>query len=817
MHLYAIGEEGGLYFRSTEYVAGESVAARLARCGTMAPNEVVACGGMLAHALQSAWDQGHLLADGLHPQHVLLTETEVRLTHAGEAVLENEATAAAEGGGLAGLVAPEVVLGRECDVRASFYSLGVLLFRMATGEAPFAGLDAPTASADYLYLNPPSLQEKVSDFPEDAAMAIQRLLSREPDDRFASAAEIAAALDVGGGGDTPVVLSSEGIAVEDGKWRCPTCQALNTAKGKYCRECGTYGMEPCPSCGEGVHLGTAFCPLCGANMRANRQAFREYGEQLLKRLRDGLENRDWRGIRQALKEYSSLDTSSLPDELVRSFDNERHNVTTVAEGEARQAEERLDMGVFESTVQLLLAIGSSAAAGPDLSRRMESEQAQLADGIYQANTAYQTRCFDRARMILSELRPWTGAILGERRAQLLHDSRKRLAERKAALERAENLLANPDARTDALQVRAELAGFRLSKKLLVVTPSPADVAAETAMAAVMTTIEKNITTTVQALLRNDQWDAVVDLLERTGDEHIHGGIVSRRTLSTCVENEVNARVTFARELEEQDAHNEARNAWRHVLDVPGMFLADHVRREALAFEQRLERKLVAARRTQVGRHLSAVFFIWCLAFALNGVNGIAAWYDGLLDGGMLLHAFGPLGVYLGAILLVASVLRLPRVMSGGDRTYGRQAPLFFLALGALWVVSPLSWIVLELNTMVCERILEVGSNLDWVGPVVVGALWLAADLARCWRYPALPGSLALTLAWLGATASVGFLLSEHSLSDSMFVLFVCGLHLLFFAFVHVAHYMLLRSLGATHRRERSAADDRADADEAQVA
>ena len=812
VHMYAIGEEGGLYFRSTEFVDGESVAARLARCGAMSPREVVACGSALAPALQAAWDQCQLLADGLSPRDVLLTDTFARLIHAGDPLPEVGESGATGSSRLTGLVAPEMVLGGKCDVRASLYALGVLLFRMATGEAPFAGADRPADSADFLYRQAPSPRDMIPDFPEDAAVAIQRLLLREPDDRFACGADVVAAL--GASQETPVAVVGADNDMEGAeKWRCPACQVLNSVKGKYCRGCGAYGMEPCPSCGEGVHLGTTFCSLCGANLQANRQALREHGEQLLKKLRSCLASSDWGRTQKTLKEYASLDTSSMPDELVRAFEGEQRNAVKAAEEEARQAEERLDMAAFEATVQLLLEIGGSG----DLPQKLEAEQARLADGIYQANTAYQTRCFDRSRLIIEGLRPWTGAILGERRAQLLQDSRKRLAERKAAMQRAQDLLADPEARTDALQVRGELAGFRLSKKLLVVAPSPVDVAAETAMAAVMTTIERNITTTIQALLRNDYWDSVADLLERTGDDNIHGGIVSRRTLSACVENEVDGRFMFARELEEQGAHNEARVAWQHVLDVPGLFLADHVRREALAFEQRLERKLVEERRTQIKGHVSAVFFIWCLAFALSGVNGIATWYEGLLDASTVMHSFGPLTAYLAAILVVGFLLRSRRVMGGGDHVSGRQAPLFFLGIGALWIVSPLSWIVLELNTMVCNRILDVGSDLDWVGPVVAGTLWLAADLMRCWQYPALPGAVAMTLSWLGATASMSFLLSGRSLSDSGLVLVVSSMHFVLFVAVHVAHYVLVRSLSKNRPKVRSASGSHPSPDEVQAA
>jgi len=188
------------------------------------------------------------------------------------------------------------------------------------------------------------------------------------------------------------------------------------------------------------------------------------------------------------------------------------------------------------------------------------------------------------------------------------------------------------------------------------------------------------------------------------------------------------------------------------------------------------------------------------------VNVIADWYDGLLDVARLAHCMGPLMVHLIAVLAVAFLLRSRRVMGGGDLFAGRHASLFFIGLAVLWVVSPLVWIALEVNTMVSERILEVGDQLSWIGPVVMGVIWLAGDLMRCWRYPTLPASFALTLSWLGATVSLGFALSQGSLSDPVFVLIVSSVQLVFFVGVHVVHHVLFRTLERHRRRQRVPAE-----------
>lgn len=796
-HVYAIGEEGGLYFRSTEFIVGESVASRLEKTGRLPPSEVADCGRILAEALQAAWEQSRLLADGLHPEDVLLTDGGVRLLRAGEpapaaddAMVEGEAQ-------VTGLVAPEVMLGQACDVRASLYALGVLLFRMATGGTPFAGPANEVASVEYLYRQAPSPRDQVPDFPEDLSRVIQRLLLRDPDERFKDGAEVVAALDLAG--ERPEA-APPGRDTGGENWRCPTCKTMNSAKGKYCRECGSYGMEPCPACGQGVHLDTAYCPFCGANMKANRQAARERGEALLKRLRNCLDVLDWKGIRSTLKDYAAMDVAILPDEQVRTFESERKRALDAAIDKADEAEDHLDLDMYEGSVDLLAEMGGELPATVELARRLERYQAELADGIYQANTAYQTRCYDRARFILKGLRPWKGAVLGIRRVQLLADSTERVEQRQAAIQRGEGLLAEPDACTEALQVRAELAGFRLSRKLMVITPSADDTACEQKMASLMAGIERNISNTVQALLKEDYWDSIIDLLERTGDEENQGSIVSRRTLTECVSKEVNERCAIARDHEEKGDLDKARAAWRWVLTIPGMFLSEPIRREAFEFEQRRAEVVIGARRAQLGGHLSAIFIVWCLAFALSGVNAVADWYDGLMDFGKVAYSFGPLVIHLAAVLGIVLFLRSPWVLNGDDLLPKRHAPVFQIGLACLWIVSPMSWIVLELNTMVGGRIFELGGVVTWIGLLAIGLIWLLSDVIRAWHYPTLPAALALSLSWWAATAADRLFLASERLSDAVLVLSVCGLQLVFFVLVHVLHHILMRTLARTGKQ-----------------
>ncbi len=193
--------DDGRAFVVMEYLAGESLHARLRRA-RLPEGRVVAFARQLASALGAAHTAGVVHRD-LKPENVLVVRDpalpggeRVKLLDFG--VAKRRGTEQTPTGivlGTPAYMAPEqfMVGSRHVDPRADVYSLGVLLYQMATGSRPFAGRDTDELLAEHAYAMPAPASEAGAVSHRLSAI-IARCLAKHPDDRFATMAELEAAL-----------------------------------------------------------------------------------------------------------------------------------------------------------------------------------------------------------------------------------------------------------------------------------------------------------------------------------------------------------------------------------------------------------------------------------------------------------------------------------------------------------------------------------------------------------------------------------------------------------------------------------------------
>jgi hypothetical protein len=189
--------EHGPYL-AMELVEGETLRERIAR-GPLPVTEATRLAMGIAEALAALHDLGLVHRD-LKPSNVLLgPDGAPRLADLGlvTALDPGDETRATRADGLVGTMeylSPEQALGRAVDARSDLYSLGVVLFEMLAGQLPFVAQSSLGTVLARVTEAPTPLTDSRPDAPAWLVGVVHKLLAREPDQRYGSAAELAADL-----------------------------------------------------------------------------------------------------------------------------------------------------------------------------------------------------------------------------------------------------------------------------------------------------------------------------------------------------------------------------------------------------------------------------------------------------------------------------------------------------------------------------------------------------------------------------------------------------------------------------------------------
>ncbi|MBZ5711982.1 serine/threonine-protein kinase [Nannocystis pusilla] len=192
VRLHDIGEESGLLFLSMEYVAGESLAARLKRIGAIPAAQLRPIAEQLCDGLAAAHAAGVIHRD-LKPANVLLAgDRTVKIIDFGIArpLAEAGMTATNMVVGTPEYMAPEQVRGGVMDARTDIYALGAMLYHALTGRPPFAAPSPIALGLAHCQEPVPAPRLLRPDIPVEWEALILRALEKDPARRFQSASEL---------------------------------------------------------------------------------------------------------------------------------------------------------------------------------------------------------------------------------------------------------------------------------------------------------------------------------------------------------------------------------------------------------------------------------------------------------------------------------------------------------------------------------------------------------------------------------------------------------------------------------------------------
>jgi serine/threonine protein kinase len=191
-----VGDAGGIKYLVMEYADGTTVAALLRRGGAMDEERALLIAQQMARALDHAHRAGLVHRD-VKPDNVIVTREGVaKLCDLGLARLDTAGGEIRARMGTPAYISPEQARGDpDVDARADLYSLGASLFHMLTGREPFEGASASAVLARHLTEPPPSVRTILPEVAPATDALVQRLMAKDPGERFQSAAEVLGALE----------------------------------------------------------------------------------------------------------------------------------------------------------------------------------------------------------------------------------------------------------------------------------------------------------------------------------------------------------------------------------------------------------------------------------------------------------------------------------------------------------------------------------------------------------------------------------------------------------------------------------------------
>ncbi len=230
--IHHVGEDRGAPFIVMPFLKGEPLDVRLQREGRLPVAEVLRIGREIAAGLGVAHAAGLIHRD-IKPANVWLEEPHgrVKILDFGLARASVGDSGLTQQGAIIGTpayMAPEQASGEAVDGRCDLFSLGCVLYRMATGQAAFKGKDTVSTLMSVAIDNPPPPVQLRPEVPEALSDLVMQLLAKKPEERTQSAQAVVDALRQIEG-DATQVLATPGAGSGQGNVASTKREAARTS------------------------------------------------------------------------------------------------------------------------------------------------------------------------------------------------------------------------------------------------------------------------------------------------------------------------------------------------------------------------------------------------------------------------------------------------------------------------------------------------------------------------------------------------------------------------------------------------------------
>jgi len=192
VNVYNVGKEHGYYFIVMSFVEGQTLSQIIKKHRLIPVGKIVELFEGVLLGLEAAHNKGIIHRD-IKPSNILVNaEGQPKVVDFGIAKKvdkEKGSTKTTELAGTAYFIAPEQALGKEIDARADLYSIGASMYYVLTGHFPYTGKTTVEIIQKHINDPVPNPAKLRPEMPVWLAQAVQKLMSKNPDDRFVSAKE----------------------------------------------------------------------------------------------------------------------------------------------------------------------------------------------------------------------------------------------------------------------------------------------------------------------------------------------------------------------------------------------------------------------------------------------------------------------------------------------------------------------------------------------------------------------------------------------------------------------------------------------------
>ncbi len=196
VNVYDVGEVDDLYYMVMEMVEGKTLKKIIKEKGALHQEEIAHYSKQIAQALKHA-HENYVIHRDIKPQNILITEDHrAKLTDFGIA-LSSSTNTLTNTGSLVGSVhyfSPEQARGGYTDAKSDLYSLGIVMYEMATGKLPFEGESPITVALKHLQEEPEPPSNINTTVSEGLESIIMKLIEKDQVSRFQSASSLIEAL-----------------------------------------------------------------------------------------------------------------------------------------------------------------------------------------------------------------------------------------------------------------------------------------------------------------------------------------------------------------------------------------------------------------------------------------------------------------------------------------------------------------------------------------------------------------------------------------------------------------------------------------------